>query len=47
MSAFMLAKKGNWKGSRRPAFWIHGCDLPGYPASHGCVGLYDEEMQKK
>ena len=20
-------------------------DLPGYPASHGCVGLYDEEMQ--
>ena len=29
------------------AFWIHGRDLPGYPASHGCVGLYDEEMQKK
>lgn len=21
-------------------------DMPGYPASHGCVGLYDEEMQK-
>ena len=29
------------------AFWIHGRDLPGYPASHGCVGLYDEEMQKE
>lgn len=28
-------------------FWIHGRDLPGYPASHGCIGLYDEEMQKK
>jgi L,D-transpeptidase-like protein len=29
------------------AFWLHGRDVPGYPASHGCVGLYDEEMQKK
>jgi hypothetical protein len=29
------------------AFWLHGRDLPGYPASHGCVGLYDEEMQKR
>ncbi len=28
-------------------FWIHGRDLPGYPVSHGCIGLYDEEMQKK
>jgi hypothetical protein len=28
-------------------FWIHSRDLPGYPASHGCIGLYDEEMQKK
>ncbi|NTV15664.1 MAG: L,D-transpeptidase [Desulfobulbaceae bacterium] len=27
------------------AFWIHGRDLPGFPASHGCIGLYDEEMQ--
>jgi hypothetical protein len=26
-------------------YWIHGRDLPGYPASHGCVGLYDETMQ--
>lgn len=29
-----------------PSFWLHGRDVPGYPASHGCVGLYDEEMQK-
>lgn len=28
-------------------FWIHSRDLPGCPASHGCIGLYDEEMQKK
>ncbi|HCC68571.1 MAG TPA: hypothetical protein DEP99_01605, partial [Nitrospiraceae bacterium] len=21
--------------------------MPGYPASHGCSGLYDEEMQRK
>ena len=28
-------------------FWIHSRDLPGHPASHGCIGLYDEEMQKK
>lgn len=27
-------------------YWIHGRDVPGYPASHGCVGLYDEEMQR-
>lgn len=32
---------------RGVSFWIHGRDLPGYPASHGCIGLYDEEMQKK
>jgi len=29
------------------AYWIHGRDVPGYPASHGCIGLYDEPMQKK
>ena len=29
-----------------PSYFIHGRDLPGYPASHGCIGLYDEEMQK-
>lgn len=28
-----------------PSYWIHGRDLPGVPASHGCIGLYDEEMQ--
>ena len=22
------------------SYWIHGLDLPGYPASHGCIGLY-------
>ena len=29
------------------SYWIHGRDVPGYPASHGCIGLYDEEMQQK
>lgn len=29
------------------AYWIHGRDLPGAPVSHGCIGLYDEEMQKQ
>jgi L,D-transpeptidase catalytic domain len=28
------------------SFWLHGRDIPGYPASHGCVGLYDESMQQ-
>ncbi len=28
-------------------YWIHGRDLPGYPASHGCIGLYDEAMQQE
>ena len=28
------------------SYWIHGRDMPGYPASHGCIGLYDESMQK-
>lgn len=37
---FHISKKG-------VSFWIHGRDLPGYPASHGCIGLYDEQMQKK
>jgi len=36
---FHISKKG-------VAFWIHGRDIPGYPASHGCIGLYDELMQK-
>jgi hypothetical protein len=28
-------------------YWLHGRDIPGYPASHGCIGLYDEEMQNE
>jgi len=27
------------------SYWLHARDLPGKPASHGCIGLYDEEMQ--
>jgi hypothetical protein len=37
---FYTTKKG-------VSYWIHGRDMPGYPASHGCIGFYDEEMQKK
>ncbi|MDX2252517.1 MAG: L,D-transpeptidase [Nitrospira sp.] len=29
------------------SYWMHGRDLPGYPASHGCIGLYDEPMQSE
>lgn len=29
------------------AYWIHGRDLPGHRASHGCIGLYDEAMQQR
>jgi hypothetical protein len=29
------------------AYWIHGRDMPGRAVSHGCIGLYDEGMQKK
>jgi len=35
---FAVAKSGH-------GLWFHSRDMPGYPASHGCVGLYDEEMQ--
>ncbi len=28
-------------------YWIHSRDLPGRPVSHGCVGLFDEYMQKR
>ncbi|NMC74694.1 MAG: L,D-transpeptidase, partial [Geobacteraceae bacterium] len=34
-------------GADNVAYWIHARDLPGRPASHGCVGLYDEDMQKR
>ncbi|MDD5711211.1 MAG: L,D-transpeptidase [Smithellaceae bacterium] len=29
------------------AYWIHARDLPGRPISHGCIGVYDETMQKR
>jgi hypothetical protein len=29
------------------AYWLHARDLPGRPASHGCIGLFDEEMQNR
>lgn len=29
------------------SYWLHARDLPGRPASHGCVGLYSEDMQKR
>ena len=28
-------------------YWLHARDLPGRPASHGCIGLFDEEMQSR
>lgn len=34
-------------GDDNVSYWIHARDLPGRPASHGCIGLYDEEMQKR
>ena len=34
-------------GADNISYWIHARDLPGRPASHGCIGLYDEEMQKR
>lgn len=36
-----------YRSKKGVAFWIHSRDLPGYPVSHGCVGVYDEEMQKE
>lgn len=29
------------------AYWLHARDLPGRPASHGCIGLFDEAMQNR
>ncbi|MGA7828303.1 MAG: L,D-transpeptidase [Geobacteraceae bacterium] len=34
-------------GADNVSYWIHARDLPGRPASHGCVGVYDESMQKR
>lgn len=34
-------------GADNISYWIHARDLPGKPASHGCVGLCDEGMQNR
>ena len=34
-------------GADNVSYWIHARDLPGKPASHGCVGVYDEAMQNR
>jgi hypothetical protein len=34
-------------GPDNVGYWIHARDLPGKPASHGCVGLFDEAMQQR
>ncbi len=34
-------------GEDNVSYWIHARDLPGRPASHGCVGVYDEDMQNR
>ncbi|WP_298435336.1 L,D-transpeptidase [Geobacter sp.] len=34
-------------GADNVAYWMHARDLPGRPASHGCVGLFDEAMQER
>jgi len=31
----------------RVSYWIHARDLPGRPASHGCIGVFDEAMQNR
>ena len=34
-------------GQDNVSYWLHARDIPGRPASHGCIGLYDEEMQNR
>jgi len=34
-------------GPDNVSYWLHARDLPGRPASHGCIGLFDEEMQNR
>jgi hypothetical protein len=34
-------------GADNVSYWVHARDLPGKPASHGCIGLFDEEMQNR
>lgn len=34
-------------GADNVSYWIHARDLPGKPASHGCIGVFDEAMQNR
>ena len=34
-------------GKDNVSYWLHARDMPGKPASHGCIGLFDEEMQNR
>lgn len=34
-------------GEDNVSYWMHARDLPGRPASHGCIGLFDEKMQNR
>lgn len=34
-------------GEDNISYWIHARDLPGRPASHGCIGVFDEFMQNR
>ncbi|HEY6873526.1 MAG TPA: L,D-transpeptidase family protein [Geobacteraceae bacterium] len=34
-------------GPDNVSYWIHARDLPGKPASHGCIGVFDEAMQHR
>lgn len=34
-------------GADNVSYWIHARDLPGRPASHGCIGVFDEAMQNR
>ena len=34
-------------GPDNVSYWIHARDLPGKPASHGCIGVFDEGMQNR
>lgn len=34
-------------GEDNVSYWIHARDLPGKPASHGCIGVFDEAMQNR
>jgi len=34
-------------GEDNVSYWIHARDLPGRPGSHGCIGVFDEAMQKR